>query len=121
MDKSAIINTDKKCLTTILYKLIDNAIKYTEIGFVECGLSKKGDEYLFCIKDTGIGIDESDILYIFDNFRKINPSKTKLYRGLGLGLTIAKSLAEVIGSQIFLESEVGKGSTFCVTIPKNNL
>ena len=118
--KGATIRTDKECLTTILYKLVDNAMKYTEKGFVECGVSEKGNEYLFYVKDTGIGIDDEDAKFIFDKFRKINPNKTKLYRGLGLGLAIAKSLAEELGGQICLDSKVGEGSTFWFTLPKND-
>ena len=112
------ISSDKNILTTILYNLIDNAIKFTEKGTVEFGIVKKDKKTMhFFVKDTGIGIKTQNIKFIFEKFRKIEEDKTKLYRGLGLGLTIAKSMVEHLKGEIWVESEINKGTTFYFTIP----
>jgi len=115
------INTDPVRFQQILINLIGNALKYTEKGHVECGYEVKTDKhnsYLeFYIKDTGIGIPEEKHKFIFERFSKLEDSKTKLYRGTGLGLTITKSLVQLLGGKIWLESKENKGSTFFFTIP----
>ncbi len=130
------IETDANFLKTILYHLIDNALKFTETGYVEFScrilpitlnpattLQRKKDNIpllQFQVKDTGIGINNEDIKFIFDKFRKIDVEKSKLYRGLGLGLTIVKNMVEQLGGEIWVESEIAKGSTFYFTIPYKN-
>jgi CheY-like chemotaxis protein len=115
------INTDPVRFQQILINLIGNALKYTEKGYVECGYEVKTENhnsYLeFYIKDTGIGISEKKHKYIFERFRKVEDSKTKLYRGTGLGLTITKNLVNMLGGKIWLQSTENKGSTFFFTIP----
>ncbi len=115
------IHTDPVRFQQILINLIGNSLKYTELGYVECGYQVKTDttnSYLeFYVKDTGIGIPKSKHKHIFERFSKIEDSKTKLYRGTGLGLTITKNLVEMLGGKIWLESEEQKGSTFYFTIP----
>ncbi|MBA7575616.1 Sensor histidine kinase RcsC [subsurface metagenome] len=122
--------TDPFRLKQILTNLIDNALKYTESGFIEIGYSilpakqpeKKGKtgEALsfirFYVKDTGIGIQEDHIDYIFDRFIKVE-DKTKLYGGAGLGLTITKSLVNMMSGEIWVESVIDQGSTFYFTLP----
>ncbi|MBA7531428.1 Sensor histidine kinase RcsC [subsurface metagenome] len=122
--------TDPFRLKQILTNLIDNALKYTESGFIEIGYSilsakqteKKGKtgEALsfirFYVKDTGIGILEDHIDYIFDRFIKVE-GKTKLVRGAGLGLTITKNLVNIMNGEIWVESVIGQGSTFYFTLP----
>ncbi|MEN8121285.1 MAG: tetratricopeptide repeat-containing sensor histidine kinase, partial [Bacteroidota bacterium] len=89
------INSDIDSIRIILFNLIENAIKYTESGFVEFGASMENDKSIsFYVHDTGMGINQKDIKFIFDKFSKISPGKTKLYRGLGLGLTVVKSMVE---------------------------
>ena len=131
------IYSDENVIRTILFNLIENAIKYTETGKVEFGyrlpgvkthspasqreenttLSIPNKSIQFYVNDTGIGISEEDIKYIFEKFRKIAPGKTKLYRGLGLGLTIAKSMVEQLNGKIWIESEIDKGSVFYFSFP----
>ncbi|MEN8121508.1 MAG: ATP-binding protein, partial [Bacteroidota bacterium] len=122
------INSDIDSIRIILFNLIENAIKYTESGFVEFGykiilidrdeLSGTSPQSIqFYVKDTGMGIDKKDVKFIFDKFSKISPGKTKLYRGLGLGLTVVKSMVEQLNGKIWLESEINKGSAFYFTIP----
>ncbi|MEN8121507.1 MAG: ATP-binding protein [Bacteroidota bacterium] len=113
-----LMNSDISGVRIVFFNLIENAIKYTESGLVEIGVLLKNENIIhFYVKDTGIGIGKGDIKFIFEKFRKIEPGKTKLYRGLGLGLTIAKSMVEQLGGRIWLESEAGKGSTFYFIIP----
>ena len=69
------------------------------------------------VTDTGIGIPKDLVPLIFDKFRQLDGTPTRNYEGTGLGLTISKNLLELIGGKIEVESEVGKGSTFKVTIP----
>jgi len=115
-----IINTDPYRLRQILTNLIGNAIKFTEEGFVEFGFKIKDNEIVFYVKDSGIGIDKNHINIIFDRFRQINNSNTRKYGGTGLGLSITKSLVELINGKIWVESELHLGSTFYVSIPRNN-
>jgi len=101
----------------MLNNLIDNAIKFTETGGIEIGLSGNKDNLLFEIRDTGIGIDPSFHKIIFDRFRQVEMSEARTYGGNGLGLSIAKSLAEIMGGTIDIDSSLGEGSTFTLSIP----
>ena len=112
-----LISTDGLKLKTIIYNLIDNALKFTAFGSVEFIVSKMGDFIQFTITDTGIGIPENKKPTIFDRFMQVDASKTRLFEGLGLGLSISKAHVEMMNGEIWVESEVGQGSTFCFTIP----
>ncbi|RLD62565.1 MAG: hypothetical protein DRJ01_06015 [Bacteroidetes bacterium] len=116
-ENNNIINTDVVRLRQILNKLIGNAIKFTNNGFVEFGYENRKNNIVFCVKDTGIGIDEEKFDLVFDRFRKIENDNTVLYGGTGLGLTITKKLVELLHGRIWLESEVNKGTTFYFTLP----
>ncbi len=116
-NESVTINTDAYRFTQILSNLIDNALKFTESGFVNFGYELKDKYIQFYVKDTGIGIPKEKQEIIFKRFRKIEDSNTKFYRGTGLGLTISKKLVELLGGKMWLESEPGKGSTFYFTLP----
>ncbi|MEE4198633.1 MAG: response regulator [Bacteroidales bacterium] len=117
-NQQVITQTDPLRLIQIISNLIDNALKFTEEGFITFGYEiQKPDLLLFYVKDTGIGMDEKKKEFIFERFRKIEDSKTKLYRGAGLGLAICKSLVELLGGKIWVESYRGSGSGFYFTIP----
>jgi CheY-like chemotaxis protein len=88
-----------------------------EKGYVEFGYNIEDDDLLFYVKDTGIGIPQHKQEFIFEPFRQVEESYTRKYGGTGLGLTICKSLVNLIGGKIWLESEEGKGTTFYFTIP----
>ena len=112
-----IINVDKIRLEQIFRNLVANAVKFTEEGTIEISCVQGKEFYTFLVKDTGIGIHVDDQLVIFDRFMKIDNNKQHLHRGTGIGLFLTKQLVEIFGGKIWVESEVGKGSSFYFTIP----
>jgi CheY-like chemotaxis protein/nitrogen-specific signal transduction histidine kinase len=115
--KTSLITTDKTKLTQILTNLIKNSIKYTKIGQINYGYSKKGGNLEFYVRDTGIGIKLEIQDKIFERFRQADLSATRPYEGAGLGLSISRSFVEMLGGKIWLESTPNEGSTFYFTIP----
>jgi PAS domain S-box-containing protein len=112
---------DAAKLKQILVNLIGNAVKFTEKGNVSMMISAPPDaldnyEIHFAIKDTGIGIPKDKIDQLFLSFSQVDASITRKYGGTGLGLAISKRLVELMGGEIWVESEVGKGSVFHFTI-----
>jgi len=117
-DPDTVIVTDKTKLTHILNNLIHNALKFTRQGEVEVGCFCSGDSsYRFYVADTGIGIAEEKIPYIFEKFSQIENGLSRSYSGSGLGLSIVKSFVDLLGGTIEVASIMGKGSTFTITIP----
>ncbi len=113
-----IIQTDWAKLKSVLLNILSNAIKFTDQGEVRLSVvNAVNGNVSFVVSDSGIGIPKDLIPLIFDKFRQLDGSPARSYEGTGLGLTISKNLAELIGGKIEVESEVGKGSTFKVTIP----
>jgi CheY-like chemotaxis protein len=117
--KKAIIKTDNEKVYGILTNLIKNAIKFTYEGSIEFGYEKKGEYLEFFVKDTGVGIPEDQTELIFERFRQGSESLNRKYEGSGLGLSICKSYVEMLGGEIWVESEEGKGSIFYFSIPYN--
>ena len=111
------LNSDKYRTKQILSNLMNNAYKFTDKGFIELGLYLKENSLTFYVKDTGIGISEEDMSFIFERFRKLEQDKVSHYRGAGLGLAISKRLAELLGGELSAESKVGAGSVFYFCIP----
>lgn len=113
------ILTDQTKLKQILTNLITNAIKYTDQGEVSFGyeVNAKKNSITFTIVDSGLGIDENHHKIIFDRFRRIDSDYSVKVGGLGLGLAISKAYVDMLGGTISLQSKLGKGSTFVVTIP----
>ncbi|MBU3005792.1 ATP-binding protein [Paraglaciecola arctica] len=106
------VATDKQRFRQILINLISNAIKYTERGSVTLKISYRNQVANFSVIDTGIGISEQDRESIFRPFEQVRNSHTQAIGGAGLGLTIARSLTELMGGEISLKSTLGQGSTF---------
>ncbi len=121
IENDITIYTDPFRLKQILTNLIDNAIKFTERGYVEFGysviLEAKKPRIKFYVRDTGIGIPESKQKLIFNRFRQIEDTHTRRFGGTGLGLTISKKLIELLGGNLKVESQEGEGSTFFFSIP----
>lgn len=112
------IEADRTRLIQILFNLISNAIKFTNEGAVSLLFKDSGDDIKVTVEDTGIGIKESDIPIIFEQFRQIDGSLTRKAGGTGLGMPISKSLVELHGGEMFVQSEPGVGSRFSFTLPK---
>ena len=115
---SSRLYTDNKMLSQILRNFISNALKFTVKGEVRVSALQNGDETItFAVADTGIGIDPKFHGAIFQDFAQIDSPIQKRLRGTGLGLSLSKQLAELLGGTVGLDSELGRGSTFRVTIP----
>lgn len=112
------VQADKAKLRQILFNLIGNAIKFTETGGMVIIGTRENEEMLYIsVTDTGIGISACDLVKLFKPFTQLDSSCSRQYEGTGLGLALAKELAELHGGTIFVESEPGKGSTFTLALP----
>jgi CheY-like chemotaxis protein/anti-sigma regulatory factor (Ser/Thr protein kinase) len=116
-DDQSYILTDKTKLNKVIGNLIENAIKYTNEGFIEVGYYIENGYLKIYVKDTGIGIAPENNQLIFERFSQEDKEISKKHGGLGLGLSISKENAQLLGGDITLESEKGKGATFYLTIP----
>ena len=115
--EEAIIKTDKEKLFAILINLVKNAIKYSEKGFIDIGYVKAGKHIKFYVEDSGIGIEKDRLQAIFKRFVQADISDKEARQGAGLGLAISKAYVEMLGGKLWVESELGKGSTFYFTVP----
>ncbi len=110
------IKIDKVKLKQILINLITNAFKFTDEGSIECGCVPINNKLQFYVKDTGIGIPEDKKDFVFERFAQIKNPKILNIGGTGLGLSIVKGLVNLLGGEVWLESECYKGTTFYFTI-----
>ena len=116
-----VLVADPVRLEQVLRNLIENAIKFTDKGEIVFGCKKMKDEFLFFVRDTGIGIREANLENIFDRFVKIEENSTRKIRGAGIGLFLSKQLIEKFGGRIWVESKYMKGSTFYFTIKDRSM
>jgi len=116
------IITDAQRLEQILKNLFSNALKFTARGSVAMEVAAKSEEHInFIVRDTGIGIPPDKQKLVFEAFQQADGSTRRKYGGTGLGLSISRELAKLLGGEIKLQSEPGKGSEFIVTIPVNGV
>jgi signal transduction histidine kinase/ligand-binding sensor domain-containing protein len=108
---------DQDKLIQVVINLISNAVKFTEKGKVICRAERKDSEIFISVSDTGIGISAEDQPKVFEKFTQVGDSLTDKPKGTGLGLTICKEIVEHHGGRIWVESELGKGSTFSFALP----
>jgi len=108
---------DERRITQVLLNLVGNAIKFTEKGEVAVRVTNSRGEFVVSVADTGPGIAEADRQKIFEEFQQVDSSPTRTKGGTGLGLAIAKRIVELHGGRIWVESTVGKGSTFFFSVP----
>jgi signal transduction histidine kinase len=108
---------DGKRITQCLMNLAGNALKFTKQGRVDIWVEQKQDLLRYRVSDTGIGIPKDQIEQVFGEFRQVNAAITREFGGTGLGLSITKKFVEMHGGRIWLESELGQGSTFFFEIP----
>ncbi|HEV8549018.1 MAG TPA: ATP-binding protein [Polyangiaceae bacterium] len=112
------INADPAQLEKILMNLLTNAIKFTPRGGrVSLAVRAEGERAVVKVTDTGIGIAESDVSLIFERFRQADGSNERRYSGVGIGLSLARELAEKHGGSLVVASRVGEGSTFTLSVP----
>jgi signal transduction histidine kinase len=112
------VYTDPLKLKVVLKNLVGNALKFTEHGRVVIRAARRNDGVEIAVSDTGIGIPPDTQAIIFEPFRQAEPSLTRRYGGVGLGLYIARRLIELLGGTISVESDIGRGSTFRVRLPR---
>jgi len=114
-----LLRADPKHLEQVLINLLDNGIKYTpEDGTLEISVTERKDEFLFAIKDNGIGIPKEDLPRVFERFYRVDKGRSKELGGTGLGLSIVKHIVQAHHGRAWAESQLGKGSTFYFTLPK---
>ncbi|WGM37617.1 ATP-binding protein [Caulobacter sp. NIBR1757] len=101
----------------ILYNLISNALKFTEAGEIRVAVARRGEALRFQVSDTGIGIAAEPLGKLFGRFEQADASTSRRYGGTGLGLAICRQLTELMGGEIGVESQLGKGATFTFTLP----
>ena len=112
------LTTDIVKVRQIMVNLLSNASKFTEEGGISIKVTQQEDGMVsFAVKDSGIGIGPKDYERVFEEFQQVDTSSTRKYKGTGLGLPIARKLARMLGGDLTVKSELGKGSTFTMTIP----
>jgi len=116
-DEESTIYTDSVKLVKIMSNLLENSLKFTHEGHIDFGYKREGSNILFYVKDTGVGINEDMHNSIFERFSQEEKELSRNKGGLGLGLSIAKENAELLGGVISLKSKKGEGAIFTVTIP----
>ena len=108
---------DPDRLRQILVNLLGNGVKFTEEGEVALEVTVKSEEIQFQVKDTGIGIPLEKQEAVFESFSQVDASTTRKYGGTGLGLAVSSMLVKAMGGRLWMESEIGRGSTFYFTVP----
>lgn len=117
--QDAYVVGDAKLLQQIWMNLMTNAIQYTEEGgSIEVRMEKRHSGVIVCIEDTGAGIDEEHIAQLFERFYKVDKARTRTDNSTGLGLSIVKRIIALHDGSVTVDSKLGEGSTFCVTLPK---
>lgn len=118
IDSTVIVLGGPQLLERLVYILLDNALKYTGAGGeVSVKLVSQDGKAILIVSDTGIGIAASDLPHVFDRFWRADKVRSRQEGGSGLGLSIAQKIVEQSGGKIEVESEVGSGSCFAVTLP----
>ena len=111
------ITGDQDRLIQVVINLISNAVKFTDSGTIKCALHRDGDNLVVSVTDSGIGIAPADQPKVFEKFKQVGDTLTDKPKGTGLGLPICKEIVEYHGGRVWVESDLGKGSTFSFTLP----
>ena len=117
-NSAALIETDVQRVQQVLKNLLSNAFKFTERGSVSLSIQANEASYAFAVKDTGIGIAKAHHAAIFEAFQQADGTTNRRFGGTGLGLSISRDLAVMLGGELRVDSELGQGSTFTLTLPK---
>lgn len=116
-DKPVNVLTDEGALDTVISNLLDNALKYTRKGSIHLGYTEENGQVVCYVKDSGVGIEEDKLEYIFETFTKVD----SFIEGMGIGLSFSRSIMEKLGGKIWATSFPGEGSTFFFTLPYKNV
>ena len=122
-DHVGVLDTDMTRVRQILLNLLSNAAKFTEKGTVTLRVNRRetakheGGEIVFIVDDTGIGMTDEQLERVFEPFRQADASTTRKYGGTGLGLTMVKRFCRLLGGNVAVQTEIGKGTSFTATIP----
>ncbi|HEX5474639.1 MAG TPA: ATP-binding protein [Vicinamibacterales bacterium] len=111
------VTADRDRLIQVVINLISNAVKFTDAGSVTCRARQRGSELVVSVTDTGVGIAPVDQPKVFERFKQVGDTLTDKPKGTGLGLPICKEIVEHHGGRVWVESEVGRGSTFSFSLP----
>ncbi len=111
------LRTDLAKVNQVLFLLLDNAAKFTPQGQIEIAVEVEGDRLRCAITDTGIGICADDMQFVFDEFYQVDPASSNRYRGSGLGLTLVRDLVALLGGEVQLRSEIGRGTRVAFEVP----
>ena len=112
------ITGDRDRLIQVVINLISNAVKFTDAGSITCRAVRQGGELVVSVVDTGMGIAPADQPKVFERFKQVGDTLTDKPKGTGLGLPICREIVEHHGGRVWVESELGKGSTFSFTLPR---
>ncbi|MBL8164968.1 MAG: response regulator [Anaerolineae bacterium] len=112
-----MMHTDLTKVRQILFNLLSNASKFTEKGSIGLEVKQQGDQVIFTVRDTGIGMSPAQVERLFADFSQADSSTTRKYGGTGLGLSISRRFAQMLGGDIAVRSQQGSGSSFIVTLP----
>ncbi len=115
------VDLDRSCLDRILYNLIGNAVKFTNNGHVRVEIRPRDSQIEICIEDTGVGIEPGFVPHLFEAFKQENMGIDRPFEGTGLGLAVTKKLVDLMNGAIHVESTKGKGSTFSLVLPIDDL
>jgi PAS domain S-box-containing protein len=119
-DHEIVVNTDAVKLRQVLLNLISNAVKYTDKGRVSVATQARDGVVEFLVSDTGVGVSEEHIEKIFEPFWQVEQTTTRRAGGTGLGLAVTRQFVEMLGGKIQVDSTLGEGSTFKVSIPRSS-
>lgn len=114
-DCNILIKTDVKLLKKIVEQLLENSIKFTKEGSISIGYKQDGSVLHFFVQDTGVGISKDSQSIIFESFRQEQEGSIREFEGVGIGLTIAKKLSELLGAELWFESKKDQGTTFYIS------
>jgi CheY-like chemotaxis protein len=118
MDESIYI--DRDMWEKIVLNLLSNALKFTFTGAIEISLRSSGDRVALTVSDTGVGIADEELPYLFDRFHRVNGSRARTQEGSGIGLALVQELVKLNGGSLQVESALGSGTTFTILIPKGS-
>jgi signal transduction histidine kinase len=116
-EQGTVMVSDRRKISKMLVALLSNAYKFTQSGEIRISVEVHNDRAVYRVQDTGIGIPDDMQQLVFDEFRQVDGSTTRRFGGSGLGLSLARRLARLLGGEIQVESSLGEGSTFRVDLP----